>query len=81
MSWPGWSGGRGRRSASVVPSLLEVLDPAAVPGIGRLVAGAEPLTARLAAAWAPGRQLTHTYGPTEATVHRRHRGRDRYRRG
>ena len=55
-------------SASVVPSLLEVLDPAAVPGLSRLLAGAEPLTARLAAAWAPGRQLTHAYGPTEATV-------------
>ncbi len=69
---PGVLAGLVRRSgvtvASVVPSLLEVLDAAAVPGIGRLVAGAEPLTARLAAVWAPGRQLTHAYGPTEATV-------------
>ncbi len=69
---PGVLAGLVRRSgigaASVVPSLLEVLDPAAVPGIRRLVAGAEPLTARLAASWAPGRQLTHAYGPTEATV-------------
>src|SRR5262249_55268731 len=46
----------------------EVLDPAAVPGLSRVLAGAEPLTARLAAAWAPGRQLVNTYGPTEATV-------------
>src|SRR6185437_9622051 len=55
-------------SASVVPSLLEVLDPAPWAGVSRLVAGAEPVTARLAAAWAPGRRLTHAYGPTEATV-------------
>jgi acyl-coenzyme A synthetase/AMP-(fatty) acid ligase/acyl carrier protein len=52
----------------VVPSLLEVLDPAAWAGVRRLVVGAEPLTARLADGWGPGRRLTHAYGPTEATV-------------
>ncbi|MGD0555204.1 MAG: amino acid adenylation domain-containing protein, partial [Streptosporangiaceae bacterium] len=69
---PGRLAGLVRRSgsgaASLVPSLLEVLDPVVLPGISRLVAGAEPLTARLAAMWAPGRELTHAYGPTEATV-------------
>src|SRR5579863_6962942 len=69
---PGRLAGLVRRSAvvaaSVVPSLLGVLEPGAVPGLSRVLAGAEPLTARLAAAWAPGRQLTHAYGPTEATV-------------
>ena len=55
-------------SASVVPSLLETLDPAAVPGLSRVLSGAELLSGRLAGAWAAGRKLINTYGPTEATV-------------
>jgi amino acid adenylation domain-containing protein len=62
------AGRAGVQAASVVPSLLEVLDPAGLPSVVNMVAGSEPLTGRLAAAWAPGRALVHAYGPTEATV-------------
>ncbi len=54
--------------ASVVPSLLGVLEPASVSGISNWVLGAERLTADLAARWAPHARVWNTYGPTEATV-------------
>ncbi|MEV0643432.1 amino acid adenylation domain-containing protein, partial [Streptomyces sp. NPDC050619] len=54
--------------ASVVPSLLSVLDPKTVPGVRNWVLGAERLTADLAAKWRAQAGLWNTYGPTEATV-------------
>ncbi|MEU8196723.1 amino acid adenylation domain-containing protein [Microbispora amethystogenes] len=55
--------------ASVVPSLLSVLDPESVPGVRRWVLGAERLSARLAARWVgSGAEVWNTYGPTEASV-------------
>ncbi|WP_413805972.1 amino acid adenylation domain-containing protein [Streptomyces sp. OE57] len=58
----------GARVASVVPSLLGVLDPDAVPGVGNWVLGAERLSAELAGRWSAGARVWNTYGPTEATV-------------
>ncbi|MBE8477047.1 non-ribosomal peptide synthetase, partial [Streptomyces justiciae] len=54
--------------ASVVPSLLGVLEPEAVAGIGNWVLGAERLEAGLAAKWRARSRVWNTYGPTEATV-------------
>ncbi|WP_194292151.1 non-ribosomal peptide synthetase, partial [Streptomyces jumonjinensis] len=58
----------GVEAASVVPSVLRVLDPAAVPGVRNWVLGGEWLTADLASRWVPGARVWNTYGPTEATV-------------
>ncbi|WP_409240613.1 non-ribosomal peptide synthetase, partial [Streptomyces sp. PA5.6] len=58
----------GVTTASVVPSLLSVLDPATVSGVRTWVLGAELLTADLASRWTPRARVWNTYGPTEATV-------------
>ncbi|MFF0724261.1 amino acid adenylation domain-containing protein [Streptomyces sp. NPDC004134] len=60
--------GAGVSVASVVPSLMSVLDPAAVMGVRNWVLGAELLTADLASRWSRQARVWNTYGPTEATV-------------
>nr|WP_221472937.1 non-ribosomal peptide synthetase [Amycolatopsis umgeniensis] len=52
----------------VTPTLLSMVDPAAVPGWRVVACGGEPVPADLAARWLPGRRFFNAYGPTETTV-------------
>jgi amino acid adenylation domain-containing protein len=58
----------GLGAASVSPSLLTVLDPAAWAGVGRLLVGSERVSGQVARQWAAGRAMFVGYGPTETTV-------------
>ncbi|MFD6292994.1 condensation domain-containing protein, partial [Streptomyces sp. NPDC060205] len=55
-------------SASVSPSLLGVLEEAALAGVGSLFVGSERVGGAVVREWAPGRRFFVGYGPTETTV-------------
>ncbi|MFJ3644674.1 non-ribosomal peptide synthase/polyketide synthase [Streptomyces murinus] len=55
----------------IPPAALATVPPetaAALPHLRTLIVGAEACPADLVAAWAPGRRMINSYGPTEATV-------------
>jgi amino acid adenylation domain-containing protein len=55
--------------AEVPPSMLGLLDPAALPALKLMVVGGEAPSARQIARWvAAGPRVLNAYGPTEATV-------------
>ena len=58
----------GVQVACITPSLLAVLDPGQLAGLGTLVAIGERLDGAVAAVWGAGRRLLNGYGPTETTV-------------
>ena len=50
------------------PSVLTVLSPEELPGLGTVISAGEACTRDLVARWAPGRRFVNAYGPTETTV-------------
>ncbi|MEV7600679.1 non-ribosomal peptide synthase/polyketide synthase [Kitasatospora sp. NPDC089797] len=63
--------GRRISHALIPPAALATLDrdaAQALPALRTLVVGAEACPADLVDAWAPGRRMVNSYGPTEATV-------------
>ncbi|MCX4743959.1 non-ribosomal peptide synthase/polyketide synthase [Kitasatospora sp. NBC_01287] len=63
----------GRRISHTLipPAALATVEPAAagaLPALRTLIVGAEACPADLVDAWAPGRRMVNSYGPTEATV-------------
>jgi amino acid adenylation domain-containing protein len=59
---------RAVRVTPLPPSLLRVLEPGDLRGLGTLITVGERLDPDLAAAWQPHHRLLNGYGPTETTV-------------
>ncbi|MEM9292773.1 MAG: amino acid adenylation domain-containing protein [Acidobacteriota bacterium] len=52
----------------ITPSVLALLDAAALPDLAVVLCGGEACPAPLAARWSRGRRWVHVYGPTECTI-------------
>ncbi|MFD8819290.1 AMP-binding protein, partial [Streptomyces sp. NPDC059627] len=59
---------RAVRVTPLPPSLLRVLEPGDLRGLGTLITVGERLDPDLAAVWQPHHRLLNGYGPTETTV-------------
>ncbi|WP_051163585.1 non-ribosomal peptide synthetase, partial [Nocardia brevicatena] len=54
--------------AALTPAALATVDPAGLGHLRTVVLGGEAPTPELVSRWAPGRRLSDTYGPAEATI-------------
>ncbi len=50
------------------PTVLRLLDPAALPKLRTVISAGEACTPDVVAAWAPGRRFINAYGPSEVTI-------------
>ncbi|HZB45820.1 MAG TPA: AMP-binding protein, partial [Pyrinomonadaceae bacterium] len=53
---------------TLTPTVLALLDPAAVPRLQTIISAGEACPAEVAARWSRGRRFFNAYGPTEASV-------------
>ncbi|KAL3595953.1 Nonribosomal peptide synthetase 4 disrupted by TE [Fusarium poae] len=54
--------------ALLTPSVAQLIEPSAVPGLKTLVLGGEAMSRSHVSAWAPSVQLMNAYGPSETSV-------------